>query len=101
MRPFWICSKLTGSRPRADTQSCLRAARKVHFGSVHSAGGHEPPMAAKLGTSGLGSVADVRAGATYAISCLAAAENITTPPVITATSRIAVWMCTGMRSTKA
>ena len=35
------------------------------------------------------------------MSCLAAAEIITSPPVITATSRIAVWMCTGIRSTKA
>ena len=30
-----------------------------------------------------------------------ALEIITTPPVMTATSRIAVWICTGMRSTKA
>ena len=29
----------------------------------------------------------------------AADEIITTPPMITATSRIAVWICTGMRST--
>lgn len=36
----------------------------------------------------------------YATSCLAAAEIITSLPVITATSRIAVWMCTGICSTK-
>ena len=32
---------------------------------------------------------------------VAAPRIITTPPVMTATSRIAVWICTGMRSTKA
>lgn len=36
----------------------------------------------------------------YAISCLAAAEIITSPPVTTATSRIAVRICTAIRSTK-